>query len=202
MAINITKINDNFSTTPQIQPSDIEEIKAKGFLAIINNRPDNEEPEQPTNNEIKTVTEAVGLKYAHLPITPSEVTLENSSKMKALIDELPTPVLGFCRTGTRSKNLYLSAMAINSNTPETESCAITPAKGKCGGGSKNVGCIDRLLRIVIGAAFILASALHYIGPWGYLGLIPLVVGIIGNCPIYTLLKINTCGQCGKCEQNK
>ena len=202
MATEINKINDKFSTTPQIGAADIEEIKAKGFLAIINNRPDHEDPSQPTNEEIKVAAEAAGLKYAYLPITPSEITAENSSKMKAIIDALPAPVLGFCRTGTRSKNLYLSAMTDDTNTSdEPETCAIAPTKGKCGE-NKNVGCIDRLLRIVIGVALVLASALHYIGPWGYLGLIPLVVGFIGNCPIYTLLKINTCGQCGKCGQNK
>jgi uncharacterized protein (TIGR01244 family) len=201
MTIEINKINNNFSTTQQIQPSDMEEIKAKGFLAIINNRPDHEDSDQPINEEIKAAAEAAGLKYAHLPIKPSEITAENSNKMKAIIDELPAPVLGFCRTGTRSKNLYLSAFADDTNASEPETCTIPPAKGKCGE-NKNVGCIDRLLRIVIGAALVLASALHYIGPWGYLGLIPLVVGFIGNCPIYTLLKINTCGQCGKCGQNK
>ncbi len=198
MTIEVNKINDKFSTTPQIQPADIAEVKAKGFLAIINNRPDGEDPNQPTTQQIQAAAEAAGLKYAYLPIKPSEITAENSNIMKAIIDELPNPVLGFCRTGTRSKNLYLSAMANNQKIPEAETCAITPTKGKCGG-NKNVGCIDRLWRIAVGAAIIFASALHYIGPWGYLGLIPLVIGFIGNCPIYTLLKINTCGQCSKCK---
>ncbi len=56
----------------------------------------------------------------------------------------------------------------------------------------NEGILDRLLRVVIGLALI---ALVFIGPqtaWGWIGLIPLVTGLVGWCPAYRLLGINTC----------
>lgn len=56
----------------------------------------------------------------------------------------------------------------------------------------NVGSLDRLLRVGVG---LLLIALVFLGPqtpWGWLGLIPLVTGLLGTCPLYTLLKINTC----------
>lgn len=58
---------------------------------------------------------------------------------------------------------------------------------------RNEGKIDRALRIVVGAGLI---SLVFIGPqtaWGWIGLVPLLTGIVGNCPVYSLLGINTCG---------
>lgn len=63
--------------------------------------------------------------------------------------------------------------------------------------ARNEGKIDRTARVTAGL-FLLS--LVFIGPqtaWGWLGLIPLVTGLVGSCPIYRLLGINTCrlGQC-------
>ena len=58
--------------------------------------------------------------------------------------------------------------------------------------SANEGLVDRLIRIAVGL-FVLSPA--FLGPqtpWGYLGLIPLVTGIVGFCPLYRLVGINTC----------
>ncbi len=56
----------------------------------------------------------------------------------------------------------------------------------------NEGTIDRALRIIAGLALI---AIVFVGPqtpWGWIGLVPLATGLIGWCPVYTLLGINTC----------
>ncbi len=58
---------------------------------------------------------------------------------------------------------------------------------------KNEGKVDRVLRVVAGAALI---SLVFVGPqtmWGWVGAVPLVTGLIGSCPVYSLLGINTCG---------
>lgn len=58
---------------------------------------------------------------------------------------------------------------------------------------KNAGTADRIIRIVLGAAVL---SLAFVGPktpWGYVGLIFLGTGLIGFCPLYPLLGINTCG---------
>jgi Protein of unknown function (DUF2892) len=56
----------------------------------------------------------------------------------------------------------------------------------------NVGTLDRALRIFAGAALIALAATGRIGPWGYLGVIPLATGLFRFCPAYTLLGIRTC----------
>jgi hypothetical protein len=58
--------------------------------------------------------------------------------------------------------------------------------------TKNVGGIDRILRIFIGLALIAAAATSTIGLWGYIGVVPLLTGLIGWCPPYALFGFNTC----------
>jgi len=56
----------------------------------------------------------------------------------------------------------------------------------------NEGTIDRILRVLVGIALI---SLVFVGPktpWGWIGVVPLVTGLVGVCPLYSILGINTC----------
>lgn len=55
----------------------------------------------------------------------------------------------------------------------------------------NVGGIDRILRIVVGVALIVAAAMGAIGTWGYIGVVPLLTGLFSSCLLYKVLGINT-----------
>lgn len=55
----------------------------------------------------------------------------------------------------------------------------------------NVGGIDRILRIVIGAALVGATAMGSLPVWGWIGIIPLATGLVGFCPMYPLLGFST-----------
>lgn len=60
--------------------------------------------------------------------------------------------------------------------------------------SKNVGSIDRVLRVVIGIA-LLAFAFMSASPYawiGYIGVVPLLTAALGNCPLYSILGLSTC----------
>ncbi len=57
---------------------------------------------------------------------------------------------------------------------------------------KNVGGIDRVLRIVAGLALIALAATGLIGPWGWLGVIVLATGVFSFCGAYTLVGLSTC----------
>lgn len=58
--------------------------------------------------------------------------------------------------------------------------------------ARNVGGIDKILRIVAGAGLIGATAAGALPAWGYIGIVPLATGLIGWCPLYPLLGMNTC----------
>jgi hypothetical protein len=55
----------------------------------------------------------------------------------------------------------------------------------------NVGGIDRILRIVVGAGLVAATAMGMLPVWGYIGAIPLVTGLVGFCPLYPMLGVST-----------
>ncbi len=57
--------------------------------------------------------------------------------------------------------------------------------------SKNVGGIDRILRIAIGALLILGALMGF-GAWMWIGVIPLATGLMSTCPAYRLFGMNTC----------
>lgn len=56
----------------------------------------------------------------------------------------------------------------------------------------NEGKLDRGLRLAVGVALIGMAATGAIGPWGYVGLAPLLTAAFGFCPLYAVLGINTC----------
>ena len=56
----------------------------------------------------------------------------------------------------------------------------------------NEGTIDRVLRVLVGVAVL---SLAFVGPktpWAYLGLVPLITGLVGYCPVYALIGVRTC----------
>ncbi len=57
---------------------------------------------------------------------------------------------------------------------------------------KNVGGIDRILRLVVGLALIGATLAGYLPVWGWIGVVPLATAIIGWCPAYVPFGIKTC----------
>ena len=60
--------------------------------------------------------------------------------------------------------------------------------------ARNEGNLDRALRVLAGVVLI---SLVFVGPqtmWGWIGLVPLVTGLVGTCPVYSLLGVNTCGK--------
>lgn len=56
----------------------------------------------------------------------------------------------------------------------------------------NEGKLDRTLRVIAGVVLIGLAATGQIGAWGYIGVVPLLTGVVGLCPLYAVLGINTC----------
>ncbi|MFT3707143.1 MAG: DUF2892 domain-containing protein [Archangium sp.] len=87
--------------------------------------------------------------------------------------------------------------AVMAGVPEADRC-------KCGQGKKrdaapstsaliNEGPIDRALRVILGAGVVSLAVVGPQTPWAWLGLIPLITGLVGFCPLYRLLGISTTG---------
>jgi uncharacterized protein (TIGR01244 family) len=95
------KVTDRFEVSPQITPDEARQAAAAGVTLIINNRPDGEQPGQPTNAEIEAAARAGGADYLHLPVV-GRPTLDQARAQAAAVAAAKGPVLAFCRSGTRS----------------------------------------------------------------------------------------------------
>ena len=106
----VQQLSADVCVAPQLDPAAMAWAAQAGFKSVINNRPDFEGgPDQPTSAVIDAAAVAAGLRYAHLPVSPAMQTPEQIAQFAALLDELPKPILAFCRSGARSGKLYQAA---------------------------------------------------------------------------------------------
>jgi uncharacterized protein (TIGR01244 family) len=106
----IRPVAPDVCVAPQLTPTSMAEAARAGFRSVINNRPDFEYgPDQPTHAAIEAAARAAGLEYRFLPVNPAFQTPEEVEAFARLLDELPRPILAFCRSGNRSSNLYAQA---------------------------------------------------------------------------------------------
>ena len=108
---DIRPLNDRVAVAPQITPDDVAAIAAAGYVTIVNNRPDGEEPGQPTGAAIRAAAEAAGLTYATVPVGQMGIGEAQLDAMAAALAGADGPVLAYCRSGTRSCHLWALAAA-------------------------------------------------------------------------------------------
>lgn len=95
------RVTDQLSVSPQISLEDLPAAAAQGFKLVINNRPDGEDPTQPTSAEMEAAARAAGLDYAHIPVRGAPTPDQVEANYRA-VEAAGGPVLAFCRSGTRS----------------------------------------------------------------------------------------------------
>jgi uncharacterized protein (TIGR01244 family) len=109
--LDLKRINDHVSVSGQIRPEDVAALKAAGFVAIVNNRPDGESPDQPAGADIETAAIAAGLTYHFIPLGREGVSPEMVEQTKAVLEGSAGPVFCYCRSGTRSTTLWALSQA-------------------------------------------------------------------------------------------
>ena len=123
--MDVRTITPNVSVSDQITPDDIAQIKAMGFKAIVGNRPDGEGGDQPAWAEIDAAAKAAGLATAYIPITPGQMSDAQALEFREVVTGFDKPVLAFCRTGTRSSQLWALAARDRLSTDEVIRMAAT-----------------------------------------------------------------------------
>jgi uncharacterized protein (TIGR01244 family) len=122
------QVTPDFSVAGQMDATDVARAAELGFKTIVNNRPDREQPNQPSGAEIKAAAEALGLTYRSLPYagqTPPGVVAETAM----LLEQASAPVLAYCRTGTRSIKAWALAMALSGTIRPDEIIAMAARAG-------------------------------------------------------------------------
>jgi uncharacterized protein (TIGR01244 family) len=139
------RLTPQIAVSPQITPEDCARAAAEGFVGIINNRPDGEEPGQPDAATMKAAAVAAGLRYADIPVDHSGMSMPQVEAMAAeLAAAAGRPVLAFCRSGTRSTHLWALAAALGGEDPD----AIVAAAAN--GGHAIDGLLPTLHRLAAG----------------------------------------------------
>ena len=104
------QLDDRTFVAGQISPAELAHAAARGFSAIVNNRPDGEEPGQPSSAEMEAAARAAGLDYRHIPIARG-FNADDVLAMADALDAAEGKLLAFCKSGTRSTYLWALARA-------------------------------------------------------------------------------------------
>ncbi|WP_299845355.1 TIGR01244 family sulfur transferase [uncultured Roseovarius sp.] len=107
--MDLRKITDDFTVSPQIEVSDIPAIVAAGYRSILCNRPDGEDPTQCCFEEVSKAALDAGLEVRSVPITSGVVLPDDLNEFRDALAQLPQPVLAYCRSGTRCTMLWTIA---------------------------------------------------------------------------------------------
>ena len=100
------KVAPAFYLAPQLASADLEEAAELGIRTVINNRPDGEAADQMSDAEARAAAEAQGLDYVHVPVVTGRISAENLAAMREAMAAHPGPQVAYCRSGTRSCQLW------------------------------------------------------------------------------------------------
>ncbi|MFO7529198.1 MAG: TIGR01244 family sulfur transferase [Marinobacter sp.] len=116
--MDIRKIDDTISVAPQISVEDVAEAARLGFKTLVANRPDHEEPGQPSMADIEAAAKEHGLEWIYMPVESGNITDDDVDRFAPMIRDAAKPVLAFCRSGTRCTVLWALSAARSNPAPE------------------------------------------------------------------------------------
>lgn len=106
----LIELTDTLSITGQIQPAEVAELAAAGYGVIICNRPDDEEPQQPSMDDIEAACDEAGVAFIRYPVNAMTFPGTDLAVMDdAMNSDVKT--LAYCRSGARSTNLWVATLA-------------------------------------------------------------------------------------------
>lgn len=100
------KVTEKLWIGPQPGAGDLERAKAAGIVSILNNRPDEEEPGQPTARQQAAEAAGLGLGYTHLPVVGGSIGEDHVRRLQQTLAAADGPVLAHCKSGMRSLVLW------------------------------------------------------------------------------------------------
>ena len=109
--MDIRRLTDSFFAAPQIEPTDMPDVAAMGITTIICNRPDSENPIELQCEAMKIAAEAAGMAFHVIPVGHDGLSQDMFDNTAQILEDSAGPVLAYCRSGTRSTNVWAFTMA-------------------------------------------------------------------------------------------
>lgn len=116
--MDIRKIDDTISVSPQVSYADVAEAARLGFRTLVANRPDKEEFGQPAMADIEAAARENGMTWVYMPVESGNVSDDDVERFGAMIQDSDKPVLAFCRSGTRCTVLWALNAVRGASTEE------------------------------------------------------------------------------------
>lgn len=135
------QIDDNLLASPQISLADVAEAKALGVKLIINNRPEDESPDQVPGPDVEAAAREAGIDYIAIPVTHAGFGPGQVTAMREALDKADGKVLAYCRSGTRSTLLWALAEAKAGKNP-------TVIASKAAGGGYDISPIRQMVEML------------------------------------------------------
>jgi len=104
--MDLHKLTEDLTVAAQVDPAEIPLLAAQGIRSIICNRPDGEVPGQAPFSTVEQAAAASGIKAVYLPVVSNAIGDADVTAFGKALEELPKPILAYCRSGTRSAVLW------------------------------------------------------------------------------------------------
>ena len=118
------QLDEKTLVSGQLSAADVDEARRQGVTMIVNNRPDGEDPNQPTSAQIRAAAEAAGIAYRHVPIVRGMGPTDIEAMRDAMHEAADGKLLAYCRSGNRSTLAWaLAKREDGAPRDELEACA-------------------------------------------------------------------------------
>lgn len=104
--MTVKQVTRNFAVADQLTRDDVDQLSQQGIRSIICNRPDGELPGQPAYEEIAAAARAHDIRMVNIPVVGGRLSSEDVQSFGMALDDLPDPLVAYCRSGTRSITLW------------------------------------------------------------------------------------------------
>ncbi|TLF48269.1 TIGR01244 family phosphatase [Halomonas urmiana] len=107
--MQIQPLETGFAIADAVTPDDIDEVARRGFRSVICNRRPGEAEDHPDDRPLRDRAATLGLAWRCIPVTPGDYAEADIEAFGEALDDLPSPILAFCRTGKRAVHLWAQA---------------------------------------------------------------------------------------------
>ncbi|MDX1466806.1 MAG: TIGR01244 family sulfur transferase [Halomonas sp.] len=107
--MQIRELEPGVAIADAVTPADLDEVARRGFRAVICHRRPGEAEDHPDDRALRERAATLGLEWRAIPVAPGDYGEADIAAVGQALDELPTPILAFCKTGKRAVHLWAEA---------------------------------------------------------------------------------------------